>query len=283
VFWAVTFGVLLLLTLLIMPGAGRVALTARRTVDASNLRQIGQASLFYAVEHDDLLPVANDVWDYARILAEDAGLDEPKVWASSNDPATRTSGAIPEKILSADSPRPRQLDPAFRDLKPSVAVALARLNARMPATTPIAWTRGLQPDGTWSPHSPYGTSGGFIVFVGGNVPFFKNLTAKGGELTRFDGRGQTANILEALPPGSRIGEYTPTAEEKAAWAQAVAWREKAGPLPPRAPTVFFAAWWLPFLAICVYRLLKRQRGAFTVLLWPVILSVLFLVLTPGFE
>jgi hypothetical protein len=79
----------------------------------------------------------------------------------------------------------------------------------MPSTTPILWTRGLQPDGTWAPHSPYGTHGGFIMFLGGNVAYFRNLSDDGGQLIARTGN-KTANILEALPPGTRIGEYTPT-------------------------------------------------------------------------
>lgn len=281
VFWALILGVILLLTALIVPTVGRVSATARRSVDASNLRQIGQASLIYAMDHNDNLPITADVWDYARLLADDAGLNDPKMWLSMNDPASDADDAIPSTIVSPDTARPRPLAPAFRELKPSVAVALAKLNSRMPATTPIAWTRGLQPDGTWSAHSPYGTSGGYLMFLGGNVAFFKNLTSGGGELVRYDGKGQTANVLEALPPGSRIGEYTPTPEEQTAWAKSVLWRQKMGPLKTYAPTLFLALLWLPFVAISVYRLIKKQRGAFSVLLWPVLFSILLFVTMPG--
>jgi hypothetical protein len=71
---------------------------------------------------------------------------------------------------------------------------------------PIAWTRGLQPDGTWSKDSPHEGEGGYIVFLGGNVSgFTKSLTDS--PLQRYDGNGTTTNILEALPPGTRVGEY----------------------------------------------------------------------------
>lgn len=281
VFWSIVLGLGLLLTLLIMPAVEHVFSTTRQTIAMSELRQIGQASLLYAVDHEDHLPVATDVWDYARILADEVDTDAPSLWISKSDPAFKGAAAIPPSILVANTVRPRPLAPAFRALKPGVAVALGNLNARMPATTPIAWTRGLRPDGTWSPHSPHGTRGGHITFVGGNVQFFGNLTAGGGELARFDGGGRTANILEALPPGTRIGEYTPTPEEQTAWAATLEWREKMGPLPGSAPAIFLIVWWIPFVVISLTRLLKKQRGALVVLLWPVSFSTVLLAIMRG--
>lgn len=89
----------------------------------------------------------------------------------------------------------------------------------MPATTPLIWTRGLQPDGTWSKHSPYGIDGGHITFLGGYTIYYDNLAEEGGQLVRFDGKGPTPNIFEALPPGTQISEYIPTAAEEKKWAR----------------------------------------------------------------
>lgn len=187
-----------------------------RMLDASNLRQIGQASLIYAQEHKGSLPHATDVWDYAGILGEI--LTYPKMWVSRLDPAWDNPAEFPIHILTDGNTSPAQLDPEFRKSKPCFAVALGKLNENMPATMPIAWTRGLQSDGSWAKHSPYGGDGGYIMYLGGNVVFYKNLKSEGDRLLRYDGKGGTSNILEALPPGCLIGEYIPTAEEKAAWA-----------------------------------------------------------------
>lgn len=279
VFWAVALAVVLLLTLAIMPAVSYISETARRAVDANHLRQIVQAAHLHGVDRNEQFPDATDVWDYARILAEEAGLDDPRLWVSMNDPAVKTAFPLPSKILADDGASPRALNPAFRQLKPSVAVALGNLNSRMPATTPVAWTRGLQPDGTWSPHSPYGAGGGYVAFIGGNVVFFQTLAANGGELVRYDGKGPTANILEALPSGAAIGEYTPTPDEAAAWADLVAWRDKMGPLHRRVPLFFLVALWVPFIAISVHRLLQRRPGGLVVLVWPVVLSAILLALT----
>lgn len=201
----------------IIPWFGKTSKCGPRTLDSSNLRQIAQAAIIYSVDHDDRLPEATDVWDFAEKLALYAGLNTPEMWQSKRDPAWIRSDQ-PAQIISSATPT-RQLDPAFRQTKPSIAVPLGKLDMAMPATTPIAWTRGLQPTGTWAKHSPYGTEGGYIAFLNGSVQFFETLSADGGQLIRFDQTGKTANILEALPPDTRIGEYVPTLAEQNDWSR----------------------------------------------------------------
>jgi type II secretory pathway pseudopilin PulG len=212
--WFAPFAVAACLVLMagavVLPTVGKVRETANRTVASSNLRQIGQAALIYASDHKDKLPVVDNVWDYAAALARDGGLNDATIWVTGNDSANANQGGRLSTVLTSDR---AVLDPVFRELKPSWAVPLGEITANMPATTPIAWTRGLKADGTWSKHSPYGTDGGHIVFLGGNVQWYRNLADKGSQLVRFDGKGSTSNILEALPPGTRIGEYVPTEGE----------------------------------------------------------------------
>lgn len=205
-------------TAVVIPMVG-VLRKVPRGPDGSNLRLIAQASLIYAVDHDDRFPEATDVWDFARQLAESGGLDTASVWQSKQDPSRDGSFDFPVTVLAPGNNHPRQLDPKFRQLKLSIAVPLGKLDTRLPSTTPIAWTRGLQTDGTWAKHSPYGDEGGYMAFVGGNVIFYNNLKSDGGELLRFDGTGKTSNILDALPPGCRIGEYVPTPAEQLDWAK----------------------------------------------------------------
>jgi hypothetical protein len=199
----------------IIPSLGKTSACGPQTKDVSNLRQIAQASLIYTVDHDDQLPQATDVWEYAYHIAQFGGADLPEFWVSKLDPAWNPGQ--PNRIAVGKAPQ-SQLDPRFRNMKLSIAVPLGKLDTTMPGTTPIAWTRGLQPDGTWAKHSPYGTHGGYIAFLNGGVQFFKTLTSDGGQLIRFDQSGRTANIIEALPSGTRIGEYLPTADEQKTWS-----------------------------------------------------------------
>ena len=197
-----------------IPTVGRVRETARRSVDSSNLRQIGQASLIAASDNKDVLPgaMATDVHDYARIAAKYGGLNDATIWTIPADPA---GGEVANRLSTVLTMNREALEPEFAKLKPSWAVALnPEMTINSPATTPIAWTRGLQADGTWAAHAPYGTQGGHVVFLGGNVSFYRNTKDA---FFGIDGK-QTSNILDALPPGSRISEYTPTKEEADAWA-----------------------------------------------------------------
>ncbi len=195
-----------LLAALIIPTVGTTCGRFGHTVYGSNLRQIGQAGLIYAQAHNDKLPEATNLHDYMVMLAQDGGLNSISPWLVKTDPAIH--GNYPEdgSILPADGDtRP----PQFADMPIAVSVVLSGLTTNAPATTPIAWTRGLQADGTWSKDSPFEGEGGYILFFGGNVAWHKSL--QNGMLPRHDGTGTTSNILEALPPGSRIGEWQPTA------------------------------------------------------------------------
>lgn len=262
---------------------GSVSYPAFRTRDAANLKQLGQASLIYAHERNDFLPEATDVWDYARLLADAGILNDGTFWQSRIDPAnSQTARDKIDVILPASGNAPRELNPAFRAIKPTFAVALGKLHWNMPSTTPIIWTRGLQPDGTWASHSPYGTDGGYIMFLGGNVVFYRNLSDDGGQIIDRDGN-KTANILEALPKGIRIGEYLPTPAERTAWS---AEDRNLRHYDPRPSTLW--PWtaagliiWLPPICISIYRYKTKRIGVLSILVWPLLITVLLLLLVPN--
>lgn len=234
----------------------------------------------YASDHNDQLPHASDIWDYIRQLAEFGNINDAEVLWSRLDPAADLSHGSPFLILAAEQTgKTRQLNPTFRQLKPSVAVALDDLNTKMPLTTPITWTRGLQMDGTWAAHSPYGPDGGYIVFMGGNVHFYHNLTDDGGQLTRFDGKGKTANILEALPPGSRIGEYVPTPEEQVEWASAVKWRRFHERYQPEQWLILIAS--VSFIAFVAYRTRKTKVSIARIVIWLGLILLIIAILFPS--
>lgn len=213
-----------LLAVIILPTVGTTCggRSPTRFSDYVKLKQISQAAWIYASDHQDRLPESTDVWDYARALAEAADLNDAQLWQSQVDPASASSSSYGKKLkilLPVKTGQPRKLNPAFRKIKPAFAVPVGRkLSVNHPSTTPIAWTRGLQPDGTWAKHSPYGTDGGHIVFIGGNIVFYRNLSDDGGQLISRDGR-KTANILDSLPVGCSISEYVPTLAEQSEWAK----------------------------------------------------------------
>jgi len=258
-------------------GAHRASAKAN---DLSNIRSLGQAALIYAEDHQNQLPRATSVWDYAHQLFLAGNLSDESIWHSLLDPATDLTHP-----LGADFFLTQQSSESTLRFKPSIAVPLGQLDAtKMPATTPIAWMRGLRPDGTWSPSSPYGTSGGYIVFMGGNVKFYSTLTTDGGQLARFDGQGKTANILKALPPGTRIGEYTPTTDEQTAWPRAIVRQRQLSALQNYLPPEVFR--WglllgLPVLLFIFYRPQKNLGRAIRLLIAILVILALLVVLFPS--
>lgn len=217
------------------------------------------------------------------MLAEGVELEEGNLWQSRIDPASAASYERKIKILLPKKEgHPRELNPAFRQIKPGFAVALGKMRTDRPSTTPVAWTRGLRPDGTWAKHSPYGERGGYIAFIGGNVAFYHNLSDDGGQLIRPDGT-KTANIIEALPHGCRISEYISTAAEQEAWSNAKrdfnTYNRRSRSFWPAL--LFGIPIWAPFIGVSIYRYQKNHIGAFTIFVWPVIITILLLLLIPS--
>ena len=192
---------LLVLAAIIIPTTSRSPIPATRTIDSSNLRQIGQASLIYASDNQNQLPQTDSVIEFAAALARGGGLNDASIWIATAESSLPANSAV-STVLTADRSAPH---PDFRLAKLAFSVVARGLHANLPATTPIAWTRGLQPDGTWSKDSPYGGDGGHIVFLGGNVQFYRTLSAS--PLTRFDDpKATTTDIRQAIPPGAFIAE-----------------------------------------------------------------------------
>jgi hypothetical protein len=194
---------------------------------------------------------------------------------TGTDPANFYQQSSISTVLTSDR---TALEPAFRELKPSWAVPLGEITANMSATTPIAWTRGLNADGKWSKHSPYGTDGGHVVFLGGNVAFYRDAKDA---FFRFDGKGMTSNILEALPPGTRIGEYVPNEAEKREWASVarmlsikVTVKQFSG---SAISLVLFGV--LIFVVLLVQCI--RRRLPWSLFFWFIVMSLLVAVILPA--
>jgi hypothetical protein len=222
----------------------------RRLSDGNHLRSIGQAALIYAADHHDKFPVAENIWAYAAELARTAGRNDPALWLVEDDPAN--AGPRSEAVLAADS---RAIEPRFLKSKPSWAVPLGELTVAMPETTPIGWTRGLRRDGTWAPHSPYGGEGGYLVFLAGNTRFYRDVKNR---LERFDGKGTTSDILEALPPGTRIGEYAPDVAEQLEWPEIKQRQDRNQALRRAAEPVILGVVWAGVLFLMVQATIRRR-------------------------
>jgi prepilin-type N-terminal cleavage/methylation domain-containing protein len=206
-----------ILASIIIPTVGKVQQTAKRTADASNLRQIGQSSLIFAQSSKDQLPAltidtatfANSasgttittLKTVAAALAVGGGLESGKMWVSKADDTTIFEGnnANVGNILAVNAGA-KTIDANFTAANLAFGYVVG-LNTNNPATTPVAYTRGISAstDGKWNVTTgTYKDDGGHIVFIGGNVTFYKNLgTATAGELINASG-AQTNSITATI-------------------------------------------------------------------------------------
>lgn len=179
-----------------------------RASDRADLGVVGKSRIIYETDHPNGMPpkALTDVYAYATEMARSGVLMGPQFWLSHIDPALNATDL--DDIHSIINPATKLINPKLQGAALAFAVALLPKVSELPPTTPIAWTRGLQPDGTWRKDNPYGGKGGDVVFAAGNVQQFANTT---GAFMKWGTHEPTSNIQEALPPGTRIGEYVPPA------------------------------------------------------------------------
>lgn len=214
-----------ILAAIIIPTVGKVRETARRSVDSSNLRQIGQASMIFASDNSDRLPASTGTINAngfsntggtsasgkiaAAGLAFSGGLNDATIWFTGTE-ATNATGV--STVLSSNR---ATLETNFANNNATISFTyVTGLTANDPATTPVAFTRGLTTAGTWpstgTPVPPYGSDGGHIVFLGGNVSFYRNTTTQliG---NRTSSGSQVTDLLASLPNRTTIQIATSTA------------------------------------------------------------------------
>jgi len=144
------------------------------------------------------------VHDIAFILAREADLNDAVVWINRSEKALQGT-TFPQPILIVKGDL-AVMNPDFPKLPLAFEIASnIPLDARA-ATTPIAWTRGLQRDGTWAEDSISSRKGGVIAFLDGHVEWCNEINAnpESPELVRYNTNIPTKDIRDALPPGAVI-------------------------------------------------------------------------------
>jgi len=194
-----------ILAAIIIPTVGKVRETAQRTVDASNLREIGKAAMIYAADNEDRLPdplaaaaqqnvqASSNYFRWIGLLGRAGSLNDAGFYFSRNDPLY--DGTSPAIVMDPDDASRRQVTAALQQKTPSFEF-VGGLKMSDPATTPIAFTRGLNAQGVWDrDRGVYRQEGGHIVFLGGNVQFYQSID---GRLVNTQGK-PTNDIRETIP------------------------------------------------------------------------------------
>jgi prepilin-type N-terminal cleavage/methylation domain-containing protein len=193
------------LAAIIIPTVGKVRETAQRTVDASNLREIAKAAMIYAADNNDRLPdplsaaaqqnvqASSNYFRWIGLLGRAGTLNDASLYFSKTDPLL--SGSAPASVMDPDDATRGQVLAALEQMTPSYEF-VGGLKMSDPATTPIAFTRGLTAEGVWDrDHGVYHQEGGHVVFLGGNVQFYPSID---GRLVNTRGKS-TNDIRETIP------------------------------------------------------------------------------------
>jgi len=199
-----------ILAAIIIPTVSTVREKAQRTVDASNLREIAKAAMIYASDNNDRLPdpqaieqqgqlnAPSPAYLWPAILARKGMLSDPTFYFSKNDPLF--NGNYPDAVLARADPSRSTLDATFTAQAALGWEFVGGLKMGDPASTPIAFSRGLTTNGTWDPaRGVYKDTGGHVVFLGGNVVYYSDATGK----FVSNASGQlVSNVLQAIPASS---------------------------------------------------------------------------------
>ena len=203
-----------ILAAIIIPTVGKARETAQKAVDANNLRELGKAAMLYAADNRDALPNPQQTsrsiagsnqayWQWFGQLARYGGFNNPELLISKLDTAIDQT-ALPLTVLDPTVANSPTLNSEFTALGTTSFNVVAGLRLNDPATTPLAFTRGLTTAGTWSStgsseddpnRGVYAETGGHIVFLGGNVKPYSDLE---NSLISNTGR-PTSNLRQAVP------------------------------------------------------------------------------------
>ncbi len=207
--------IIVILASIIIPTASTVLQSARRAKAANQLRQIALSAAQLLQENPGALAnlSTKEAHAFPARLAYLTGMNQASLYFIEEDPAL-SQEELAWVIL--DNPNdPASLNKDFKKAALSFAFSSKIAPNALASTTPIAWTRGLRPDGTWDPStSPYGGQGGHIAFLDGHVKWYKKLDSASSrdQLMRYGSTTPTLHITEALPPGAIILEASSNLE-----------------------------------------------------------------------
>ncbi|MES2693220.1 MAG: prepilin-type N-terminal cleavage/methylation domain-containing protein [Verrucomicrobiota bacterium] len=206
-----------ILAAIVIPTVGTVREKAERAVDSNKLREVLKAAQIYAGESNDQLPNPQTIlttqlttpqpaWRWPGILAKNKILEDPTFWFCKNDPAYNS--ALPVQFIINPSAARNTLHNSFTNARSPSWEFVGGVKMSDAATTPVVYTRGLQPSGLWSATSGvYKDQGGFIAFLGGNISFYPNTQNQGTTVlspfisnnTAGTSTTRPVNLLQAIP------------------------------------------------------------------------------------
>ncbi|MBN1404809.1 MAG: type II secretion system protein [Opitutales bacterium] len=207
------------LTAALVPAVGRVLHNARRSQAGENLRQIALAYSTYTSQSGVPRTLsATTIYDWALALAKDGGINEASLYYNGDDPLVSSSSKThPAVVAFNDGSGNWTINPDFDGFPLSICVVSGLAPAANPSTTPVAWSRGLQTDGTWAgpsdaSQSAWDGEGGHVAYLDGHVVWYSDLKGEDGNgvLVDYITKRPTANINDAINSTATVLSYAAT-------------------------------------------------------------------------
>lgn len=195
-----------LLASLLVPSVNGAIARAKKTRFVHNLQQIG---LIYSatLPTDGIdLSQAETVAEWAFLVRSHGGENRPDLYLVPEDYLIHSQRLSVPKFIASRAGDGWQINGAFATFPLGVTIIVG-VGPDCPSTTPIAYSRGLDPEtGRWKPSTGddggiYGADEGFILFLDGHVETCRTLVD--GPLLDFETGSPTADIRRAAPPGAR--------------------------------------------------------------------------------
>ncbi|MDR0693574.1 MAG: type II secretion system GspH family protein [Puniceicoccales bacterium] len=207
--------VIVILAAILMPLVGNAINDAKKIKALKNLQQIATAYVSFSLK-DRFRELNNckNAAEWAGVLSKHEELNAASIFIFNDDYLVESNHRAIPKTIGIRKNGQWSINPDFENFPLSVVV-ISGIAGRAPAdTTPIAYTRGLDPEtGKWRPAKGnnggvYGESGGIIVFLDGHVEFYPNLTDEANILVNYYTGEKTSKISEAVNGGARALSWT---------------------------------------------------------------------------
>ncbi len=200
-----------ILASILIPTIGSVITTAHKAAAQNNAGQIAKAYIAYSTSGSSSRIIsstkensgtkeggtAGKIEDAAYILAKFSQLNEASVWFVKQDDAL-TGQNLPKVVISGDMNSATDVDATFTAVNPKSWAFVAGLSPNAPPTsTPLLWTYGLQPTGSWATDSVW-KAGGHIAYLDGHVEWADKLSKEGNGVS-FTGYATLGNGIAGTP------------------------------------------------------------------------------------
>ncbi len=194
---------------LIFPSLTKVMGVGDKAKSMNNARNIATSWISYTKTGTIARSVyGKDIYDWAAVLAERAGLNDAIIWILDFDTPVmdkRAEGAPMPLTVANQTGANWQINPQFKAFPLGYEVA-NRMDPNAPSDTPLVWTRGLKPSGYWDKDTGvFKDEGGHMAFTDGHVDWFDSLrdeNSRQGRLRTYNGTNRTFNIAQAIRGGS---------------------------------------------------------------------------------